>query len=164
MRKFHQLSDDDPVWTANRRSTVGSMARALADSKTALAETRNLEDRVDDVDALIDDALKSFEATKAALVKRLDAFEATKVAKLDAKPDATNMLEALAKRLDAFEVAFHKRQHAAEVAKGHTSVDFETYMESIEADRESIRKRDAFDDGVDETNPARFNAMYRIVK
>ena len=67
MRKFHELADDDPVWTANQPLTVGSMARALADSKTALAETRNLADRVDDVDALIDDVLKSFEATKAAL-------------------------------------------------------------------------------------------------
>ena len=37
-------------------------------------------------------------------------------------------------------------------------------MERIEADTEAIRKRDAFDDGVDETSPARFNAQYRMVQ
>ena len=40
--------------------------------------------------------------------------------------------------------------------------------EDFEADREASReayaKRDAFDDGVDETSPARFRAMYRIVR
>ena len=59
MRKFHELSDDDPVWTAHQPLTVGSVSKASADAKTALAETRELTERVDDVDALLDDVLKS---------------------------------------------------------------------------------------------------------
>ena len=31
MRKFHELVEDDPVWTANQPLTVGAMSKALAD-------------------------------------------------------------------------------------------------------------------------------------
>ena len=129
MRKFHELSDDDPVWSAHVPLTVGSVSKAAADAKGALASTRELADRVDDVDALIDGVRKSVATLRAALSDPVSKA---------AKVDTSAAVAALAKRLDAFEKSFHARQHAA----SGSTVDLETYMTQVEGEREMYRKRD----------------------
>ena len=160
MRKFHELAEDDPVFTRSAAITVGSMARALADSKTALASTRDLEDRVDDVDQLLDDVMKS-SAVITECLKTLAAKDKAfddEIAKLRAAPDVLQ-------KMAVWERGFFERQWAAEVKKGHTRVDFEDYLAGIEARRAEMRKRDErddYDDG-EAISTARFNAQYRVL-
>ncbi len=59
MKKFHELSDDDPAWSAHQPLTLGSMSKAAADAKAALASAHELDDRLDDVDELIAKVQKS---------------------------------------------------------------------------------------------------------
>jgi hypothetical protein len=59
MEKMHIMQEDDPVFARSAPLTVGSVSRALADSKEALTNAHALDQRVDDVDELIDSAIKS---------------------------------------------------------------------------------------------------------
>jgi hypothetical protein len=161
MRKFHELAADDHVWTESAALTVGSVARALSDSKTALAASRKLDDRLGDVDelladiaksnAVLDDCIKSIEAKGRALDEE--------IAKIKAAPDV------LAK-MAAWERSFFERQWAGEVAKGRSGVDFETYLLQIEFSRqETIRKRaERDDDDSEAVSTSRFDAQYRVVR
>ena len=158
MRKFHELAVDDPIWTANRPLTVGSISRTISDAKTALAETRKLDDRLDDVDELLADIEKST-AVHTALIKSIEAgtkASVEQIAKLAAALDTPGTLA----KLEDWERSFHDRLHKQYGA----SSTFDDFMASIEADTEATRKRDAFDDGADETSPARFKAQYRVVR
>jgi hypothetical protein len=143
--------------------TVGSVGRALADSKTALAETRKLSEDVDDLDELIADIEKST-AAHTALIKSIEAGSkamADQVAKLAAEVDSAVTLAKCA----AWERGFFERQWAAEVKKGHTRVDLEDYIAAIEESRSEMRKRaerDAEDDG-EPISKARFDAQYRVL-
>ena len=116
---MHELSPDDPVWTSHQPLTVGSMARALADSKTALAETRKLAEDVDDLDELIADIEKST-AEHRAVIKAVEArgkaFD-DEIAKLRAAPDVLQ-------KAMAWERGFFEKQWAASGSR----VDFETYL------------------------------------
>ena len=158
MRKFHELAEDDPVWTGSAALTVGSVARALGNSKEALASTSKLADRVDDIDQLLEDLAKS-NAVIAECLKGIEARTTStvdQIAKIGASIDAPGLLAKLAN----WERDFYKREHAASGSR----ISLDEYISNINSEREAIRKRDAFDDGVDETSPARFKAQYRIVR
>ena len=158
MQEMFEMQADDPAFTRNAPLTVGSVSRALADSKAALASTHVLDDRLDDVDELLDDLPKS-SAAIAEAIKAIDAGTkrtADEMAKLRASIDTPGMLA----KLEFFEKAFHGHQFERE----RSNMSREDFEADREASREAYAKRDAFDDGVDETSPARFRAMYRIVR
>ena len=164
MKKFHQLSEDDPIWTANQPLTVGAMSKALADSKTALAETRKLSEDVDDLDELIASIEKST-AEHRALIQRIESGSkatADSLAKLRAAID--NSPATLAKLAD-WEEAHLARLHKAH---GHGST-LEEFKEQMAADSELFRKRDAltkydFDDDGVLTFERRPDSQWRIVR
>ena len=143
--------------------TVGSVSRAMSDAKAALAETRNLEDRVDDIDGLIAEIEKS-SAAHAALTKSIEAgakATADQIAKLAAEVDTKGTLAKCA----AWEKAFFARQHAAE----HGNESLEDFMARIEADTAAIRKRDEvtkydFDDDGSLSVERRPDAMWKVVR
>ena len=148
MRKFHELSPDDPVWTDNKLLTVGSMARAMSDAKTALAKTRKLSEDIDDLDELIASIEKST-AEHRALIRSIDSGSkatADSLAKLRAAIDTPGTLAKLADWGEAHLARLHK-------SYGHGST-LEEFKEQMAADSESFRKRDALtkydydDDGV----------------
>ena len=133
------------------------MARALADSKTALAETRKLAEDVDDLDELIADIEKSTVEHRAvikAVEARGKAFD-DEIAKLRAAPDVLQ-------KAMAWERGFFEKQWAASGSR----VDFDTYLLQIEAERETMRKRAESEAEYDSEpiSAARFNAQYRVVK
>ncbi len=138
--------------------TVGSISRALGDAKTTLAETRRLSEDVDDLDELIASIEKSA-AENRATIKAIDAgtkATADEMAKLRASLDTPGMLAKLAGWEESHIERLHKQY-------GHGTT-LEYFKAQMAADSELFRKRDAFDDGVDDMSPARFNAMYRVVK
>ena len=97
MEKMFEMQADDPAFTRNAPLTVGSVSRALADSKAALASTHVLDDRLDDVDELLDDLPKS-SAAIAEAIKAIDAGTkrtADEMAKLRASIDTPGMLAKL---------------------------------------------------------------------
>jgi hypothetical protein len=160
MRKFHEMAADDPAF-AHQPMTLGSMSKALADSKEALASARSLADRVDDVDELLEDLAKSSDALVKLLAVKGKAIDGD-LAKLRAAIDGDLAPNVLAKAM-AWERGFFEKQWAREVAKGHTRVDFEDYLAEIESSRAEMRRRAERDD--DDSEPisaARFNAQYQV--
>ena len=163
MRKFHQLAADDPVWTANQPLTVGSVSKAAADAKAALAEARDLDSRVDDLDELIASIEKST-AEHRAMIKSIDSggkATADSLAKLRAAIDTPGTLAKLAD---------WEKEHLARLHKayGH-GVSLEDFKAQIEADSEAIRKRDAvskydFDDDGVLTFERRPASQWRVVQ
>jgi septal ring factor EnvC (AmiA/AmiB activator) len=157
MKKFQALADDDEAWSAHQPLTVGAMSKAAADAKAALASTREIDDRLDDVDQL----LKELEKSSAALGECLKSIEARgkafddEIAKLRAAPDV------LPKAM-AWERALFEKQWAVSGSR----VDFETYLAQIEYSRAEMRKRAERDAEFDSepVSDARFNAQYRVVK
>jgi hypothetical protein len=75
MRKFHELADDDSAWD-NRPLTLGSISRALGDAKEALASAQALDGRVDNVDEMIEDVLKSADENALAINDRFAKLDA----------------------------------------------------------------------------------------
>ncbi len=163
MRKFHELAEDDPVWTSHQPLTVGSMSRAMSDSKAALTSATKLAARVDEIEVEIDEMMKSLNTTAAALNSRVAKVDATleksDTSDIAAKIDTAGLLA----KMETFSKGFHRRQHAAEVAAGSRQ-SFERYMLQIESEREMYRKRDAFDGESEPISDARFRSMYRVVK
>jgi hypothetical protein len=163
MRKFHELSPDDPVWTENQPLTVGSVSRAMSDAKAALASTRVLDDRVDDIDDVLDDVLKS-NAEYTALIKSIQAgtkATADQVAKLRATLDTPSTLAKLADWGEAHLARLHKQY-----GRGST---LEEFKEQMAADSEAFRKRDAvskydFDDDGSLNVERRPDAMWKVVR
>ncbi len=131
----------------------------MSDAKAAVASTRRLEDRIEDVDELIAAVTKSFDDARAAVN--------TCLAMLDAKLAEADTSDFLAKLVN-WEREFHKREHAAEVASGSTG-SFETYMNRIDSEREVVRKRDEltkydFDDDGKLAVERRSDAHWRVVR
>ncbi len=162
---IHELENDDPAWSGDQHKplTLGAVSKALADSKAALAETRDLADDVDDLDKLISDIEKST-AAHTALIANIEADSkamADQVAKLAAAIDTPGTL---AKAM-AWERGFFEKQWRAEVSKGHSSVDFATYLAQIEGEREMRKRAERHaEDDAEPISPARFAAQFRVVK
>jgi hypothetical protein len=143
--------------------TVGTISRALADSKAALASTHVLDDRLDDVDELLDDLAKS-SAVVAEAIRSIEAGSkaaADQIAKLTASLYTPGLLAKLADWEEAHLARLHK-------AHGHGST-LEEFKEQMAADSESFRKRDAltkydFDDDGVLTFERRPDSQWRIVR
>ena len=143
--------------------TVGTISRALSDSKAALAASTKLAEDVDDLDELIASIEKST-AEHRAIIQRIESGRkatADSLAKLRAAID--NSPATLAKAM-AWERGFFEKQWAAEVKKGHESVDFETYLAQIEGEREMRKRAERDDYPIEPMSEARFNAQFRVVR
>ena len=91
MRKFHEMAADDPAF-AHQPMTLGSMSKALADSKEAFASACSLADRVDDVDELLEDLAKSSDALVKLLAVKGKAIDG-------ASPSSEPRLTATSRRM-----------------------------------------------------------------
>jgi hypothetical protein len=167
MEKMHIMKEDDPVFARSAPITVGAMARALADSKSALSSTGKLADRVDDVEVDLDALIARIEKSTAehrATIKSIESSGRATVESL-AKLRASIDTPALLAKMASWEEAHLERLHKAH-GRGSTLDEFKAQMA---ADHKSFRKRDAltkydFDDDGVQTFERRPESQWRIVR